>query len=174
MKKLYARFCEIELSIAKAALCFTTIVIFFASIMRTLNHPLNWALEISLFVFAWCVFLSADVAIRGNRMINMDIFLNLMPKRVQTYCMILSYAIIIAFLCAMVGFGFYLSYMTRVRSFPGIPGMSYTWITLSLPVASLLMIISCGLKLREFVQALNTQTPIPPAGALEEQRLSAE
>ena len=157
MKKIYSRFCEIELLIAMIALCVSTVLIFCSSIFRSIGMPINWSLEIALFIFAWCVFLSADVGLRSGRMINMDIFINIMPRKIQICCMILSYSIIIVFLCAMVGFGFYLSYETRIRSFLGIPNFSYTWITLSLPVSSLFMLVTSSLKVCGFVQELKAQ-----------------
>ncbi|MDR1659455.1 MAG: TRAP transporter small permease subunit [Desulfovibrio sp.] len=159
MKKLYAYFCKIELSIAMFALCVSTLLIFFSAVARSVGNPVNAALEISLFIFAWCIFLSADVALRDDRMMSMDIFINLMPKKIQTYCMIVSYCIIFVFLCVLIGFGFYLSWKTRIRSFPGIQGLSYTWITLSLPVASSFMMVTCVLKIREFIRRLGFPEP---------------
>ena len=46
-------------------------------------------------------------------------------------------------------YGFKLSYTTRFRSFQGIPQMSYTWVTLSIPVCSVFMIITTVIKIVE-------------------------
>lgn len=52
-------------------------------------------------------------------------------------------------LVALIGFGVWLSYTTRFRSFQGIPWFSYTRVTLSVPVGGLLMLITTTLKIRE-------------------------
>ena len=38
--------------------------------------------------------------------------------------------------------GVYLSWISRVRSFQGIPEISYSWVTMSLPVGALLLLIT--------------------------------
>jgi hypothetical protein len=44
--------------------------------------------------------------------------------------------------------GVYLSWISRARSFQGIPEISYSWVTLSLPVGAVLLLISTALKVR--------------------------
>ena len=61
--------------------------------------------------------------------------------------------IILIFLMSLIGFGVWLSYTTRFRTFQGIPGFSYTWVTLSVPVGGALMVITTVLKIREKLTA---------------------
>ena len=56
----------------------------------------------------------------------------------------------------MIGYGVKLSYTTRLRCFQGIPGFSYTWVTLSVPFGCALMLITAILKVRTFVRAIAT------------------
>jgi TRAP-type transport system small permease protein len=42
--------------------------------------------------------------------------------------------------------GLYLSWISRVRSFQGIPAISYSWVTLSVPIGALLMLVTTALK----------------------------
>ncbi|MDR1778005.1 MAG: TRAP transporter small permease subunit [Desulfovibrio sp.] len=167
MKKLYTRFCEVELALAMIALCFSTFLIFASAVARTIGTPINWALEISLFIFAWCIFLSADVALRSDRMMNMDIFINLMPQKARDGCMLASYCIIFVFLIILLVFGLDLAYKTRLRPVPGIPGLSYSWITLSLPLGSLFMMVTCGLKIRDFARRF--AAPASPGGTSQDE-----
>ena len=60
----------------------------------------------------------------------------------------LSYALIAAFLVYLVTMGIYLSWISRIRSFQGIPGVSYSWATMSLPVGALLLLVTTMLKVR--------------------------
>ena len=137
------------------ALLSTTGLIFLSSIMRYLGMPINWSLEISMFIFAWCVFLSADVALRENRMVNLDLFVIKLPKKMQLYLAIACNLIILAFLIVMVIYGFDLTWRTRVRMFQGID-FSYAWVALSLPVAAVFMGITACRKLYASIKGLST------------------
>jgi TRAP-type C4-dicarboxylate transport system permease small subunit len=153
MRELYNRFCRLERTIAVIALLAATFLIFAASIMRYLGRPMNWSLEISMFIFAWCVFLSADVALRENRMVNLDLFTNLMPPRIRLCLSILCHLIILVFLAATIVYGIDLAWRTRVRMFHGID-FSYAWVTLSLPVAAIFMSATVFLKMSGLIGQL--------------------
>ena len=45
-----------------------------------------------------------------------------------------NYVLITAFLFYLSSMGVYLSWISRIRSFQGIPEVSYSWVTMSLPV----------------------------------------
>ncbi|MCL2000426.1 MAG: TRAP transporter small permease subunit [Planctomycetes bacterium] len=162
LRKTYDFICRIEHTLSMMTMVGTTLLIFVAAVLRSLNWPLNAALEISQFLFAWCVFLSADVALREDRLIRLDMLTSKLPKKIELSLLILSYLIILAFLVAMAYYGYILTYRTRVRSFLGMPNFSYAWVTLSLPFASTLMTITTILKLRDFFRQL-----LPPAATVE-------
>ena len=46
-----------------------------------------------------------------------------------------------------------MSYVSRARSFQGIPEVSYSWVTMSLPVGGGLLLITTLLKLREAMRS---------------------
>jgi TRAP-type C4-dicarboxylate transport system permease small subunit len=56
--------------------------------------------------------------------------------------------LITAFLFYLLVMGAYLSWISRVRSFQGIPEVSYSWVTMSLPVGAALLIVTTALKVR--------------------------
>jgi TRAP-type C4-dicarboxylate transport system permease small subunit len=56
--------------------------------------------------------------------------------------------LIILFLLFLIGTGLWLSYVSRARSFQGIPWISYSWVTMSLPVGAGLLLITTIRKLR--------------------------
>lgn len=157
MKKMYAFICRYEVRAAMVTLVASTLLIFASSIMRYIGKPINWSLEISLFLFAWCVFLSADAALRENRLVSLDLVTSKLPPRVRVAMLLLSYSIILVFLVTLSYYGFILSYQTRARAFQGIPNFSYTWVTLSMPIASLLMIITTILKIRALCGMLSVK-----------------
>ncbi|MHB0897539.1 MAG: TRAP transporter small permease [Spirochaetales bacterium] len=148
MKKLYAFLCKAE--VFTAALCFSIscFLIFFAAIARTLDHPINWSQDLSLFLFAWSVFLSADAALRADKLVNIDLLVIHFPARMKKYIAIANYVIILVFLLILCYFGIKLSLFSRRRVFQGIPGFSYTWVILSVPVGSFLQGITVLGKLK--------------------------
>ena len=151
MGKLYDRICKMEVYIA--AFCFTAscLIIFTAAVFRTLGRPLNWSMDMSLFLFAWSVFLSADAALRAGKLVRVEVFFDSMSPSLRKWVTIGNYLIILAFLVALIYFGIKLSIITRARSFQGIPGFSYTWVTLSIPVGATLQIVTVVIKLRELL-----------------------
>lgn len=166
MKKLYAYICKAEVFLA--AFCFTVscVLIFFAAIARTLDHPINWSQDMSLFLFAWSVFLSADAALRADKLVNIDLLVNRLSDRMRKYLAIVTYVIILVFLVVLFYYGVKLSLFSRRRVFQGIPGFSYTWVILSVPVGSFLQSITVILKLKGLLTGLLTGLPagLPAAG----------
>jgi len=156
MKKLYDYICKGEVFLA--ALCFSIscFLIFLAAIARTLDHPINWSQDMSLFLFAWSVFLSADAALRADRLVNIDLLVNRFSEPIKKILAIASYILILVFLAALFWYGVKLSLFSRRRVFQGIPGFSYTWVILSIPVGSLLQGITVILKLKGLFTARST------------------
>ena len=47
-----------------------------------------------------------------------------------------------------MGMGTWLSWISRARSFQGIPEISYSWVTMSMPVGAALLLVTAVLKVR--------------------------
>jgi TRAP-type C4-dicarboxylate transport system permease small subunit len=151
MKRFYERLCKAEVFVAAVCFCASCMVIFVSAIARSVHQPLNWSLDISLFLFAWSVFLAADVALREDKLVNVDILVSRLPARAQRVIAAGLYIVILAFLATLVGYGAWLSYFTRSRAFQGLPRVSYTWVTLAVPVGSALQIVTVVNKLRNLL-----------------------
>ena len=156
MKKIYEFICKKEMFIAKCALGILSLLVFTAAVGRFLYYPLNWAMDVATFLFAWTVFLGADAAMRLDRLFCIEVITMKLSQKAQLYLKIINYIIIIMFLVGMIVYGSYLSYTTRLRSFQGIPGFSYTWVTLSVPFGCALMLITAILKIKTFARAIST------------------
>jgi TRAP-type C4-dicarboxylate transport system permease small subunit len=154
MDKFYAALCKAEVTVAKYALGLLALLVFAAAVARTAGHPVSWAVDIATFLFAWCVFLGGDVAIREDKLFAIVVLSSKLPPKGQLVLNIVNYAIIAIFLVAMIGYGSWLSYLTRVRPFQGIPGFSYTWVTISVPIGCALMLVSVIRKIRSFATAI--------------------
>lgn len=153
MRKLYDQIGKIEIFIVKYAIALLTILVFGAAVARTLHHPIVWAVDAATFLFAWCVFLGADLAMRKDRLVTIDLLVDRLPNKVVFYIRLFNYLLIIIFLLALIGYGSWLSYTTRLRTFQGIPGFSYTWVTISVPIGCILMLSTTIVKIKEQIAA---------------------
>ena len=156
MKSFYQWICKNEMRIAKGSLGLLALLVFAAAVGRFLYHPMNWAMDVATFLFAWTVFLGADAAMRMDRLFCIEVITEKLSPRAQLYMKVINYGIIVIFLLGMIGYGSWLSYTTRLRTFQGIPGFSYTWVTLSVPLGCALMLITSILKIKTFLQAIST------------------
>ncbi len=156
MKKIYEFICKKEILLAQCALALLSLLVFAAAVGRTLYYPLNWAMDAATFLFAWAVFLGADAAMRLDRLFCLEVITGKLSQKAQLYFKVINYTIIIVFLGGMIVYGLWLSYTTRLRTFQGIPGFSYTWVTLSVPFGCALMLITAILKIKSFWRAIST------------------
>jgi TRAP-type C4-dicarboxylate transport system permease small subunit len=160
MQKIYEFICRQEMQIAKYSLGILSVLVFVAAVARSLHYPLNWAMDAATFLFAWTVFLGADAAMRLDRLFCIEVVTSKLPEKAQLYLKLINYLIIAVFLAGMIGYGLSLSVTTRFRAFQGIPGFSYSWVTLSVPIGCALMLVTSILKIKAFWHAISTGEPI--------------
>ena len=96
-------------------------IIFVAGFGRTIGYPIRWAMDTSTFLFAWAVFFSADIAMRKNRHVSVEILVNRLPKKIQNYIALLNYVIIVIFLAFLIIYGIKLCFITRFMFEPKFP-----------------------------------------------------
>jgi TRAP-type C4-dicarboxylate transport system permease small subunit len=156
MKKCYDFICRQEMQIAKYSLGILSLLVFVAAVARTFHYPLNWAMDAATFLFAWTVFLGADAAMRLDRLFCIEVLTCRLSRKAQLYLKMINYGIIAVFLLGMIGYGLPLSWTTRFRAFQGIPGFSYSWVTLSVPIGCALMLITAVLKIKMYWHSLVT------------------
>jgi TRAP-type C4-dicarboxylate transport system permease small subunit len=149
MWNAYERLRAAEAWIAAAFLVLMVMLIFSGGIMRTLGRPINWTSDAATCLFAWACFLCADIAWRKNGLMSIDLLTDRLPPRLRTLCAYCNYAIIVAFLLYVLVGGLWLSWISRARSFQGIPEVSYSWVTMSMPVGACLLLITAVQKIRE-------------------------
>jgi TRAP-type C4-dicarboxylate transport system permease small subunit len=142
---------KVEMFIAKYALAVLSALVFFAAVARCFHYPIVWAVDAATFLFAWCVFLGGDIAFRENKLFCIVIVTCKLSPKWQAYVKLLNQVIISVFLAGMIFYGAWLTYTTRLRTFQGIPGFSYSWATLSVPVGCLLMLITSLRKITQLV-----------------------
>lgn len=145
---------RVEVWITQAAVIAMTLLVLTSAVTRTAGKPQSWAVDLATFSFAWAVFVGADVALRKGKMISIDLVVERLPQRAQQWLAVVNSALVIVFLVVFVVFGVRLSYTTADRSFSGLPWLSYTWVTIAVPVGCLLMLYTMSHLVRDQVRRL--------------------
>ena len=149
MRKLYARLCAVEGFVSGVFLLLMVALIFLGGVARTLGGPLNWTTDAATCLFAWACFLCADIAWRRNSLLAITLVVDRLPPAARKACDLASHLTVCAFLLYAIGFGTWLAWTSRARSFQGIPEVSYSWITMSMPVGAAQLLVTTVLKVRD-------------------------
>ncbi|MCT7374182.1 TRAP transporter small permease [Chelativorans salis] len=146
MGTIYALLKRLEAVLAGTFLLLMVVLIFTGGVARMLGHPLNWTIDLSTASFAWGAFLCADVAWRNNALMSIDVLTARLPARAARALTYANYLIIAGFLVYVIYAGTWLSWTSRARAFQGIPSVSYSWVTASIVVGGLLLLLTTLIK----------------------------
>jgi TRAP-type C4-dicarboxylate transport system permease small subunit len=147
MRKLHENIGKAEAIVAGVFLILMVGLIFAGGLARLAAHPLNWTIDIASCLFAWSCFLCADIAWRRDSLMSIELLTARLTPQLQKFCLYVNYLLICAFLVYVIIGGVWLSWVSRARSFQGIPDISYSWVTMSLPVGGVLLLMTTLLKL---------------------------
>jgi C4-dicarboxylate transporter, DctQ subunit len=151
---IYNKFCKFEELLVQIFLGTLMVLVFLSAVCRSLRVPINWAVDVSMLLFAWTVFLGADVALRNTGLVKVDLIIKKLSPNIQKTLNIVWGFIIITFLFSLVWYGIPLSIESSKRLFWTL-GISYSWATVSVPAGSFLMIVSNSIKLYNTVKNKN-------------------
>jgi len=84
--------------------------------------------------------------------VAVDTLLVFLPPKVRLGVWFLIWGLITLFLLILAWYSFQMAYLSRMRTFQGIPEFSYTWVALSVSVGSLLMGLTALGKLWELLR----------------------
>lgn len=139
MQSLNRLILKIEDVLASFFLAAIVMLVFMAALSRCLNYPLIWSVDTAQLLFGWLCFFGADVAMRKNSHIGMDVLVRYLPAETQRKIRLALMLFSMAFLVIIAVYGFILCYENYERHFNTIP-ISYSWATLSVPAGCLLML----------------------------------
>jgi TRAP-type C4-dicarboxylate transport system permease small subunit len=148
MRRLYGALVAAEARLAGAFLVAMVALIFTGAVARLLEHPINWAIDVALCLFAWACFLSADIAWRRDALMSVDLLVHRLPEGARRLLRLLNLALISAFLVYTIVYGTLLAWSSRARSFQGMPEVSYSWVGASMPFGAALLLLTTLLKVR--------------------------
>ncbi|MEF2552673.1 TRAP transporter small permease subunit [Aurantimonas sp. A2-1-M11] len=148
MRTFYQAVLRAEAILAGTLLLLMVGLIFGGGIARMMHSPINWTIDFATCFFAWACFLCADIAWRKDALMSIDVIKARLPEGARHLLQIANNLMIMAFLGVGIYAGIWLAWISRARSFQGIPAISYSWVTMSLPVGALLLLITTIVKLR--------------------------
>jgi TRAP-type transport system small permease protein len=130
---------KLEERLAMAFFAGTSIFVLIGAATRTVGSPVIWAVDLAQLSFAWACMLGADLAMKKNAHIEIDIVVRHFPASVRRGLAILWQIAIAAFLAMLVWYGVELTKM-NVERVLGDVGISYSWVTGAVPVGCFLML----------------------------------
>lgn len=146
LKKVYNGWCRFEDILAGTMFAIIVLLTFINAVLRVFNHPIVTNDDIVLLLFGWTALMGADIAMRNCRLVGMDIIVTKFSPKVRKIFEIFVYLFIITMLVIFAKYGFALAFSNWDRSYKAIP-ISYGWVTLALPICSILMIVTASIKI---------------------------
>nr|CAD6428967.1 TRAP transporter small permease [Rhizobium sp. Q54] len=160
MRKIHDTIGKFEAVAAGILLTLMVLLIFTGGLARLAAHPLNWTIDFATCFFAWACFICADIAWRRDSLMSIDLLTDRLSAKTQRALTCLNYLILLVFLLFVVVYGTQLAWTSRARSFQGIPWISYSWVTASLPFGGLLLTLTTIVK---FIDLSRSRTAVPAA-----------
>lgn len=151
MKKVYNAYCKAEEYLFSFLFAVMVALVFSSAIARGIGKPLAWSLDVAQLLLCWTSLVGADVAFRHNKFIGLDLFTRKMPVKVQKVLEIVVLVLMQVAFCIFIYYGVMLSIKSWKRSFQTLP-ISYSFVTIALPVMSTLMTLTNILKITDKVR----------------------
>lgn len=127
------------------------VLVFLGAATRTLaqfgiGEPLIWAVDAAQLAFVWAAVLGADVALKRNQHIEIDIVVRNFSRKTRRVLAIVWLIAIAAFLAALIWLGVELTLLNLEREL-GDAGISYGWVTAAVPAGAALMLVTVLIRL---------------------------
>ena len=138
----YRRFLEKPVEVVTGMLTvLLTVVVFLQVVYRYVLHsPLAWSEEFAMFLFQWCLFLGAAVAVRYDKHFFVDLIISRLPNRWRTATQILSSVIIFAVAYVMIHVGIKMVVSSMDHFYPVLQfPIAYGYLVF--PISGTLMVI---------------------------------
>jgi TRAP-type C4-dicarboxylate transport system permease small subunit len=128
-------------------------MVFIGGSARLMRMPINATIDFATCFFAWATFLAADVAWHRNRLTALRFVPDRLSATARWRLDLANHGIVLAILGYGVVAGTWLAWISRTRTFQGMPDISYSWVTAALPVGCALMILTTLGKIRDHWRA---------------------
>lgn len=143
------RFTQFELGVGIALLTMIVALVFVASVMRFLDRPLIWSVDLAQLLFIWLCFLGASRAMRERAHLGVDLIIRQLNHRGRLWLETGLALLFAAFMAVLAWEGARLTLLNSERMF-GDSGISYAYVTIAVPVGCLFL---TGSMLANLVEA---------------------
>ncbi len=151
---MFKKFEEILSKIETFFVCFglmlLIVTVFAAAVLRFVGIDMSWSTDLAQLTFAWVSFIGADLAMRKDRHMGVDMLTGKFPAALQNAIRLLSYCLILVFLLAAVRYGISLCVINPARKYNTLY-ISYSFASASCPVGCALMSITAIKRIVECI-----------------------
>lgn len=141
---------KIETVFVCAGLMLLIMTVFAAAVLRFVGIDMSWSTDLAQLTFAWVSFIGADLALRKDRHMGVDMLTTKFPAAVQNAIRLLGYCLVLVFLLAAVRYGISLCIINPARKYNTLY-ISYSFASASCPVGCALMSITAVKRIVECI-----------------------
>lgn len=150
-KKFESTVNKVETFIVCIGLGILIVTVFAAAILRFFGVDMSVSTDLAQLVFAWVSFIGADMAMRQNRHMGVDLLTKRIPVKVRNIVFLFTYTLILAFLIFCVYYGINLCILNVARKYNTLY-ISYSFATASCPVGCAMMCITALKNIVQYVK----------------------
>lgn len=132
------RLAQIEFAVAATLLGVIVVLVFSAAVMRFFGRPLIWSVDMAQLLFIWLCFFGATRAMREKGHLGIELLVRHLGRRNRLALEIMLSLVVLVFLGLLAYEGYKLTMLNRQRLF-GDSGLSYAWVTASVPIGCLMI-----------------------------------
>ena len=132
---------KIETFIVCFGLMLLIVTVFAAAVLRFVGIDMSVSTDLAQLTFAWVSFIGADLAMRQDRHMGVDMLIKKIPLALQNAIWLVLYLLILFFLIFCVRYGINLCIVNAARKYNTLY-ISYSYATAACPVGCGLMCIS--------------------------------
>lgn len=126
--------------ISVAMVCVTLAQVIFRYVIAA---PLPWSEEMARYCFVWIVFLGGAVGLSRGIHLGVDLFVNMLPVKVQRLLDILTNVLIAAFAAIVINASLPVLNMNMFQRSPAL-GVQMSWIYIAIPISMGLIFLICA------------------------------
>lgn len=132
------RLAQVEFAVAATLLGVIVVLVFSAAVMRFFGRPLIWSVDMAQLLFIWLCFFGATRAMREKGHLGIELLVRHLGRRNRLALEIMLSLVVLVFLGLLAYEGYKLTMLNRQRLF-GDSGLSYAWVTASVPIGCLMI-----------------------------------
>lgn len=151
LKKFEDGLSKIEIIIVCAGLALLIVTVFAAAVLRFFGIDMSVSTDLAQLTFAWVSFIGADLAMRQNRHMGVDMLIDRFPLKVKNAVCLFNSILILGFLLFAVYYGINLCIVNAARKYNTLY-ISYSFATASCPIGCGLMSITAVKNIVQYIK----------------------